>query len=115
MTSVVVDASLALKWVIPENDSNVALALLTDWLQHSVEFLAPALFACEITNILFQHVRGKKLTTDEAKDAIQKILAVGIELDSLQSGSISLRALEIAEQFAQKATYDTHYLALAER
>jgi len=115
MSTVVVDASLALKWSIPEHDSNVALAMLTDWLQKGVELLVPALFVCEITNVMFQHVRGKKMTTDEAKDALQKILAIGIELDALQDGSISIRALEFADQFSQKATYDSHYLALAER
>ncbi len=114
MAAVVVDASLALKWAIPEQDSSIALALLANWLQHGVELHALALFACEITNVLFQHVRGKRLTTDEAKGAIQRIFAVGIELDALQSGETSLRALEIAEQFAQRATYDAHYLALAE-
>ena len=31
MSDVVVDASLALKWVVPESDSSTAIELLNEW------------------------------------------------------------------------------------
>jgi predicted nucleic acid-binding protein len=51
---VVVDASLALKWVLSESDSSAAITLLGEWNTRKVEVIAPALFAYEATNILYR-------------------------------------------------------------
>ena len=51
---VVVDASLALKWVLSEVDSNTAIALLQTWNTDKMEIIASALFTYEATNILYR-------------------------------------------------------------
>ena len=51
---VVVDASLALKWVLSEADSSTAITLLQRWNTDNTEVIAPALFTYEATNILYR-------------------------------------------------------------
>ncbi len=64
---VVVDASLAIKWVLLEHDSNTAITLLDTWISEGKGIIAPALFTYEVTNILHRQVATSKLSYDEAK------------------------------------------------
>jgi predicted nucleic acid-binding protein len=112
---VVVDASVALKWVIDESDSDKAQALLIEWGNKGTIMLAPALFTYEITNILYQNVRKNEITLERAKSAIKDVIFLGIEFDIPQDMGLGRRAIELAHKFGLKATYDSHYLALAER
>jgi hypothetical protein len=57
---VVVDACLALKWVLPENDTDIAIMLLDTWANEGIEVIAPDLFAYEVTNILYRRIRAKE-------------------------------------------------------
>jgi predicted nucleic acid-binding protein len=112
---VVVDASLVLKWIILEPDSEKALALLTKWSNEGVEMHAPALLAYEVTNSLYQKVRSGKYTLDGAKQSLLDVIFTELELDFSQDAALSIRTLEFADRFGLQATYDPHYLALAER
>jgi predicted nucleic acid-binding protein len=112
---VVVDTSLVLKWIINEPDSEKALALLTKWSNEGVEIHAPALLAYEATNSLYQKVRSGKYTLDGAKQSLVDVIFTELELDFSQDAALSVRALEFADRFGLQATYDPHYLALAER
>ncbi len=115
MKSVVVDASIAIKWVLQEPDSDVAYALLAEWIEKETVILAPALLAYEITNILYRKTLKGDLTLDNAKLGIRKILLTGLEFDFTEDPSFGINAMELANQFNQPATYDSHYLVLAER
>ena len=112
---VVVDASLALKWVLSELDSNIAITLLKEWNTQKVEVIAPALFAYEATNILYRQVVVGKLTYDETKKLLAKLFSIGVELDFSHYINTSTRAMEFSYRFGLPAAYDAHYLALAER
>ncbi len=111
---VVVDASLALKWVLSESDSGTAITLLRRWNTDNTEVIAPALFTYEATNILYREVVAGKLTYDETKKLLTKLFSIGILLNFAQHKEISIRAMEIAHRFGLPAAYDAHYLALAE-
>jgi predicted nucleic acid-binding protein len=110
MKKVVVDASLGIKWVLEEHDSEKAEDLLVGWLNAGVQLYAPALFIYEINNVLFRRV-----TIETAQKAHSELLGIGLILDFSQSSTLSARAMELAHQFNMRATYDAHYLALAER
>jgi predicted nucleic acid-binding protein len=112
---VVVDASIALKWVIKESDSDKAQALLDEWSNRKTILLAPALITYEITNILYQNVRKNEIALERAKSALEDIMLIGMEFDIPQDYRLGRRAIELAHKFGIKATYDSHYLALAER
>jgi predicted nucleic acid-binding protein len=111
---VVVDASLALKWVLSEADSNTAIALLQTWNIDKIEIIAPALFTYEATNILYRQVVTKKLSYEEVKKLLTKLLSIGILLNFVQHREISIWAMELSHRFGLNAAYDAHYLALAE-
>ncbi len=113
--AVVVDTSIALKWVLNEEDSAVALALLTEWTKNKVKMLAPALLAYEATNTLYQNARKGKITFSTARLSLTTVILAGFKFDQLRDPFLSMRALELAEKFNLPAAYDAYYLALAER
>lgn len=112
---VVVDSSFVLKWVLNESDSSKALELLNSWIDEGLVMLAPALLAYEATNALYQHVRSNKLTVDAAKQSLKDVILRGLVWDFSEDLALSQRAIELAGQYHLSATYDSHYLALAER
>ena len=114
MKDVVVDASLAIKWVLREEDSQVAKALLQTWKSEGVSVLAPGLFTSEVTNILHRQVVSAKLSYNDAQQLLKKLLSIGIIFDFSDYEEISIRAMDFAHQFNLAAAYDAHYLALAE-
>jgi len=112
---VVVDASIVLKWVLYEPDSAKAQALLIEWNKKKVATLAPALLIYEVTNTLYRNARKGEITFERAKKAQEEILLAKVALDFSPDFKLSLRAIELADRFNLPATYDSHYLALAER
>jgi predicted nucleic acid-binding protein len=78
--AVVIDANLALKWVLLEEDSTVSMGLLDKWTDERKEIIAPALFAYEVTNILHRQAIAGKLTYDEALQGLSKLFSLGILL-----------------------------------
>lgn len=117
-STVVVDASTAIKWVVVESDSPLARALLAEWQAQGYIMLAPVLFAYEVTNILRQQVRKGTMTASEAEAGQLLVFAQGLSLDTPdQAGYVTLneRALNLTNQLNLLAAYDAQYLALAER
>lgn len=109
MRLVVLDASVAIKWYIRENDSDAAQKLLDS----DVMFFAPDLFLAEVVGALIrQHREYRQLTKDDVRLAIEDVLRVGIEM--VPSRVLLPRAAEIAIELGHPVR-DCFYLALAER
>jgi len=101
----VVDASVAVKWVVPEQGSKEAELLLDHGL------VAPDLLFAECANILWKKVRRGELTEDEAEIAGQTLEQADLTIVSARAYVI--RATAIAVELDHPA-YDGIYLALAE-
>jgi len=112
--NVVVDANIALKWVLTEADSQTASALLAEWKRQEMIVFVPTLLTYEVTNILYREVRAGRITSETAKDGINMILRAVSPVFSRNS-ALNLRAMVLAKHFDLSVAYDTHYLALAER
>ena len=113
MPDVVVDASIALKWVVAEEGDGDARSLLQSWLAAGIQPVAPSWFICEIANILHRKALAGDLSFMDALDAYDDILAFTTILpESIADGR---RSMHIAQQTAQRQSYDAQYLALAER
>jgi predicted nucleic acid-binding protein len=112
--AVVVDTSIVLKWILDEPDSATALALLTSWIDDEIVIQAPALLACEVANALFQHVRKGDMTAHRATQALEDVLFPELLLNFVEYTEIGKQAISFAKQYHLPATYDAHYLALAE-
>ena len=101
----VIDASVAVKWVVAEPDSDRAELLLDHGL------VAPDLLFAECANILWKKVRRGELTKGEADVAAKTLEQADIILVSTRS-YLAL-ATAIAVELAHPA-YDAMNLALAE-
>ena len=109
---VVVDASLAFKWLVREEHTDKALAILREWQSEDVVPAAPHLLPFEVSNALHKRVTRGELSVEGAVDLIGNLLTSEIELH--QPWNLHGKALETAGRFGQAAAYDAHYLALAE-
>ena len=112
---VVVDANIAVKWAVMEEDSHIAERLLMEWNLQSTRIIVPVLFLCEISNILWKKVRRDVLAFSRTKQAMKFILDIGIETYCSVDKEVNLRVLELANTYKLPASYDAYYLALAER
>jgi len=106
MTPLVVDASVALKWVVQEEDSHVA-ALLA-----SRELAAPTLLLVECANVLWVKSRRGELTQEEA--ARRVTVLGGAPVEWVPSEVLLDDAVKLALRIAHPV-YDCVYLALATR
>jgi predicted nucleic acid-binding protein len=111
---VVVDANIAIKWVLIESDSEIAKAMLAEWKKKMMVIYVPTLLTYEVTDILYREVRAGRITSQTAIDGINMILRAVSPVYSRNS-ALNLRAMALAKHFGLPATYDSHYLALAER
>lgn len=112
MPDVVVDASFAAMWAIPEPYSPRALALADRWARNATSLLAPCLLVPEVANALYKRVVRRELTLVEAQRALDVVLGFAIEIR--EEPGLAHQALEWASRLRQPAAYDTQYLALAE-
>ena len=108
----VVDANLAAKWLVEEDNSDRAHALARMWADDGTTLVAPYLLPVEVANVLNRRVVRGELSVETAVRLLETLLASGIELR--ETPRIHVRALELADELGQGAVYDAHYLALAE-
>ena len=106
MSRYVIDASVAIKWFLPEIDDDKARTLLTG----NHELLAPDLLYAEVSNILWKRYQRGELSFDEAQAVLAGLKSIKITAHPI--APLSESALEIACQLGRTA-YDSLYLALA--
>ena len=109
---VVVDASLAVKWLVREVHSDKAYALAHSWAREEVYPMAPYLMPVEVANALYKRVMRKEISLQEASSLLDGLLSTRIELR--EPAGVHVKAMELAAELKQDAVYDAHYLALAE-
>ena len=112
MSDVVVDTSLAAQWIIREEHADEARALLRDWDAAQVRRVVPSWFACEVGNVFYKRVVRGLMTVGQAQHSVDVILGQVVMLDV--EPMLTKRAIELADRFYRPASYDAHYLALAE-
>src|SRR6478672_9170429 len=104
---VIVDASVAVKWYVPEDGSRAA----ADLLAAGDVLLAPDLLAPELGNVLWKKVRRGELTPEEAVEIAAAFASDG-PVRLRPSTPLLCGALDIAMRF-DRTLYDALYLALA--
>lgn len=105
MTTLVIDASIAIKWVVEEPGTAAALSLLK-----KARLIAPELLIAECANVLWKKVRGKELSREEALLAARLLQGAALEL--LPTRPLLDVAVRIAIELDHPA-YDCVYIALA--
>jgi predicted nucleic acid-binding protein len=107
--TLIIDASVAVKWFIPEPDSGKATKLRDRHIDGSLTLMAPDLLIYEVANALTYH---PELTAEDIKEDIEALFM--LDLDLIQpSSELAASAAEDARRH-RITLYDSSYLALAE-
>jgi predicted nucleic acid-binding protein len=106
VSSVVVDASVAIKWFVPEVHSVAAVR----WLEHGYDLLAPELVYSEVGNIVWKKIVRREISDEEGRQILQGFEAIPFQAHPTR-GLLRL-AFEIAFGL-NRTIYDSTYLALA--
>jgi predicted nucleic acid-binding protein len=110
--SIVIDASVALKWRLHDEDGKVeAEQILSDFVDGKLRLNAPTLFDFEIANALRVAVNRNRMSEQSALAALVDFLEYEIvRFDFL---SFANRAFQLSGQY-QRSVYDSAYMALAQ-
>ena len=106
MKKIVVDASVAIKWFIPEIHSEAAIQLL----EKNPSLLAPDLIFAEIGNILWKKARSNELSLETAHTLLNDFKRLPFKIT--ESEFLLDTAWHIASRY-QRTFYDSLYLAVA--
>ncbi len=107
MKTIAVDASVAIKWFIPEVHAISATRLL----HTNLQFIAPDLIFAEVGNILWKKYRTKELTLDIASTILEDFKRLPFNI--YENESLLDAAWKIATEH-QCTVYDSLYVALAQ-
>ena len=110
--TLVIDSSVAFKWVVPEVDSDKA-ELIRDDVRNAIhEILAPDIFPAELAHALTRAERQGRILVGTAELFWADVMTTPPRLES--TSPLAIRAIEISSQF-RIGVYDCLYVALAER
>jgi predicted nucleic acid-binding protein len=104
----VVDASVVIKWYLPEGDYEAARAIRTA----DTALAAPDLLFAETANILWKVVRRNEMAASRAFEIIDEVAAA--PFITISNQSLARDALELSVATGITA-YDASYVALAIR
>jgi predicted nucleic acid-binding protein len=113
--ALVVDASVAAKWYLPdEDDVAIARDLLVRFAAGELALVAPDVIRHEVASAITVATLGRspRLTVQAGEDAILDFLSTGIR--TVADDALSRDAYHLVHQHGC-ALYDALYLALAER
>lgn len=111
MNLLVIDASVAAKWSLQDEDLVAeADTLLDRYSRREIRLIVPDLFWAECGNILWNAVRRGRCTREKATSSL--VALKDLDLTTVSSESLIERALSIASDF-NRTVYDSIYVALA--
>jgi predicted nucleic acid-binding protein len=107
LSAIVVDASVGVKWFVPE----VHAAQARQWRNGPDELHAPAFFFdLEIANVLWKKLRRAEITRADADSIVGQLAA--LPLTRHPDALLLTSAFDLADR-TQRTVYDCLYLALA--
>lgn len=104
---IVVDASVAVKWVVVEEDTEIARTLITS--NHDLH--APRLLASEVANALWRKARLNEISHAEATSFVTLLRDMPLRWGTEET--VAAEAVRIALAI-DRPIYDCMYLALAQ-
>lgn len=111
--SLVVDASLAIRLILPDPRRDVLRARMEQWLLEGYELVAPDLWLYEMTTALCKAAFFGLITAEEAEDSLPLVSELAIQLVPADAAQVRL-AFAWTRKLNRAAAYDSFYLALAE-
>lgn len=108
--SLVIDASVATKYLLPEADTDKARAVFKEWRDGRVDLLAPDILPAEVANALWKRALRGFAGRDEVEQLFAQFSVMRIPLapaDELAGSALRLALTH------RHSVYDGLYLALA--
>ncbi|TAK27668.1 MAG: PIN domain-containing protein [Chloroflexota bacterium] len=106
-----VDASVAAKWVLPEEYSDRSLGLYEHCRRSGITIAAPPHMAVEVTNAIRRRVTRRFITYAEGRDLVTTFTQFSVRL--VIPAGLYQEAFDLAQTFNRPTVYDAHYVALA--
>jgi predicted nucleic acid-binding protein len=104
----VVDASVVVKWFVPEIHSDAARRLLA--LPH--EYFAPDLLFAETANTIWKKIRRQEVTPEDGQRLVSELREIAVQTVSCRALADDAHALADA---TGRTVYDSMYVALGVR
>lgn len=112
ISEVCVDANIIVKWYVPEEHREQAVALARDCHRLGIEIIAPAFALAEATTAVRKKVYRKIMSASEGLVTANLVWRAQVTPYEIQD--IYMDAWRIAERYNRPTLYDAYYMALAE-
>jgi predicted nucleic acid-binding protein len=109
---VCLDASLALKLLVVEDDSARARSLWRSWVTKGIEVVAPGLFVFECASALRRMIVRHDLDEERGRSALELLLTMPVSLRAPEG--LVERAWDLARDLDRPTAYDCFYIGVAE-
>ena len=113
MKRYVVDASVAVKWLIPEEHSERAMRLLEGWFEEGLELNAPGLLRLEVTSALTKYVERGIIDAGKAQKGFRIFREIALDYHE-EDWQLIEEALK-SSLTIELSIYDSVYFVLAKR
>lgn len=110
--TLVVDASLIIAAVMPDEDSEIASTVLDRIANEGA--VAPGIFTWEVVNVLSIAIRRKRLSYQDAEDILEDLADLDIVCEATEAGRVRAEVFGLSQRHAL-SVYDAGYLELARR
>jgi predicted nucleic acid-binding protein len=111
-STICVDANIIIRLTL-KLDDEIIKQLWTTWMSQDFQLVAPTLLYYEVANGLYKQEKSGRISSELVRNTLDFALTLPIQL--VGDAALHQRAHTLAAQYSLAATYDAHYLALAER
>lgn len=113
MSYLVLDCSVTVAWFFEDEFTPYSESIRQLVLQQATSAIVPAIWSSEISNVLFQAERRKRISTDKVNRALHVLSQLPIEVDYLPIGNMG-HVMHLCRKHTL-TSYDATYLELAIR
>lgn len=111
MTDIIIDSSVAAKWILPEPDSSEAQRVLVEVTAAGSRLIVLDLVYPEVANAIWKQRHRGLATHDEARQFLQELTTIPVHAEP--AAPLLTPALEIAMTY-DRSLYDALFVALVQ-
>jgi predicted nucleic acid-binding protein len=111
--AVCLDASFIVRYLGSSDPESIYRWKWSQWETEGYTIFSPTLMMYEVSNAFHRASVAGQITGEEAEDLLERALNLGIQFR--RDARLHREALQLAGRYRLSATYDAHYLALAQR
>jgi predicted nucleic acid-binding protein len=111
--TVCLDASFIVRYLGSPDPESIYRRKWSQWETEGYTLLAPTLMMYEVSKAFHRASVAGQIAGEEAGEFLERALNLGIQFRG--DAALHREALQLAGRYRLSATYDAHYLALAQR